>query len=345
MTINKYTLQLVIAFTSIYIIWGSTFLAVSVGIKGFPPFILTSFRFIIAGVFLLLWERRSFAKNKSLANWKKNAVTGILILTGGSGLVAWGEQFVSSTEASIAIATGPFWFILFDRKNWNHYFTNKPILIGLVIGFVGLILFLQGSVTSSSHAYDPKLKIFAFAILTLSSIFWVFGSLYSKNNAAELSTIHNTAQQLIAAGLASIVIAALQGEWTSFNLSSVQLNSWIGLWFLIVFGSIVAYLSYIWLLTVKDPVSVSTHAYINPIVAVLVGWIFAAETIGFNQLVGLFVILFGVLLTNISSYKISKRTLVKARKINAAVDKFSTEYSLLFYHNLKRNQRRYRRTA
>lgn len=328
---NKYTLQLLVAFASIYIFWGSTFFAISVALKGFPPFVLSGFRFLIAGFILFVWQRSQGQTSSSLLNWKKNAIVGVLILTGGTGLVAWGEQYVSSTEAAIAIATGPFWFIALDKKNWKNYFSNLPVVAGLVIGFIGLILFLKGSIVASMHDGSALMRIVAFGVLAVSSISWVIGSLYSKNNPADQSTFMNSAQQLLAAGFASIVIASLKGEWNSFNIMSVPVVSWLGLSFLILFGSIVAYLSYIWLLQVKDPVLVSTHTYINPIVAVLVGWIIASEQIETSQLVGLFVILFGVLLTNVSQYKFSKRSQVKFRRLGIVLERISNPYKYITY--------------
>ncbi|MCL9805019.1 EamA family transporter [Flavobacterium amniphilum] len=312
---TKFTIQVLIAFASIYIIWGSTFLAIAIALHSFPPFVLSGLRFFTAGLILFVWQRSKGHKGNSFVNWRKNAIVGILILTGGSGLVAWGEQYVSSTEAAIAIATGPFWFVALDKKNWKHYFSNVPIVLGLIIGFIGLILFLKGSVSTENLNANGTQRIIAFGVLTLSSISWVLGSLYSKRNPANQPTFMNTAQQLIAAGVASFFIALLKGEWQTFEVTEVTSGAWFGLAFLIFFGSIVAYMSYIWLLGVKDPVLVSTHTYINPIVAVLLGWFIANEQIGSNQLLGLFVILSGVLLTNSANYKPSKRVQVRIRRV------------------------------
>lgn len=305
-----------IAFTNIYIIWGATFLAVSYGLQGFPPFVLCGLRFLTAGFILLGWLTYRGEKATSLENWKKNAVTGILVLTGGTGLVAWGEQYVTSTEAAISIATGPFWFIAIDKKNWNYYFSDKFILTGLIAGFAGLIVFLNGSIQAESYNLVPaNLRIAAFVVLALSSVSWVLGSLYSKNNPSSHSTIMNITQQLISAGVAAFIIASIKGEWFNFSIQSVPLASWLGYLFLVFFGSIVAYLSYIWLLSVRPGALVSTHTYINPIVAIIIGWIFLGNTITGDQLTGLLVILSGVLLTNMKSYiKLSNRDKVKIRR-------------------------------
>lgn len=323
---NKFSLLVILAFAGIYIIWGSTFLAISYGLKSFPPFILSGFRFLTAGLILMLWRKSKGEKTGTLIDWKKNAITGMLILTGGTGLVAWGEQYVSSTEAAIAIATGPFWIIAIDRKNWINYFSNKHIVGGLVIGFVGLLLFLKGSITTQNQHADGEFRLLAFIVLAVSSVSWVLGSLYSKNNPAGQSTLMNISQQLIVAGIVSFIVAFFRNEWAGFYLEDVVTSSWIGLLFLIFFGSITAYVSYIWLLSVKDPVLVSTHTYINPIVAVIIGWIVAGESISSVQFAGLGVILSGVMLTNLSRYKFGKRTLVKLRRFSHVIVRISNPY-------------------
>lgn len=318
-----------LAFTNIYVIWGITFLAVSFGLTGFPPFILSGLRFLAAGIMIFGYLRAKGEKANSLVNWRKNAITGILVLTGGTGLVGWGEQYVSASEASIAIATGPFWFIAIDKKNWKYYFSNKLILVGLVIGFVGLILFLNGSVSApeNAHAASGSLRITAFIVLALSSISWVLGSLYSKNNPGGHSTFMNIAQQLITAGVASLIIASFRNEWSGFSFAAVPLSAWFGLLFLILFGSVIAYVSYIWLLSVKPAALVSTHTYINPIVTVIAGWIIVNEVINSSQLLGLFVILSGVLLTNATKYlKLSNRSKVKIRRTMRSWNKISKSY-------------------
>lgn len=293
-----------IAFANIYIIWGVTFLAITFGLKGFPPFILSGLRFFVAGIILFLWKRAKGEKANSLSNWKKNAITGTLILTGGTGLVGWGEQYVTSTEAAICIASGPFWFIALDRKNWKNYFSDRFIPIGLITGFLGLLIFLNGSV-KGGHNYevDTQTKVIAFIVIAASSIIWVTGSLYSKRNPASQSTFMNISQQLIVAGVAAFIIAGVKGEYNNFSIQKVPAEAWYGLLYLIFFGSLIAYMSYIWLLSFKPSVLVSTHTYINPIVAVFVGFLIAGEIITSVQVAGLIIILTGVLLTNFSQYK------------------------------------------
>lgn len=329
MNTNKNKWLIPIAFINIYVIWGITFLAISFGLKGFPPFILSGFRFLAAGILMLGYLTAKGEKANSINSWRKNGITGILILTGGTGLVAWGEQYVTASEAAITIATGPFWFIAIDKKNWKYYFSDKFIPIGLVIGFIGLILFLKGSVNSNAHnpIVNDSLRITAFIVLALSSVAWVLGSLYSKKNPANHSTFMNIAQQLIVAGIVSFIIAYFRKEWSQFSIIEVPLPAWLGLLFLVFFGSIIAYLSYIWLLSVKPAALVSTHTYINPIVTVISGWVIANQTINGSQLYGLSVILIGVLLTNITKYfKLSKRSKVKIRKLIRNINRNGRPY-------------------
>ena len=331
--LQKYPkLLLLFAFASIYVIWGSTFLAIAYGLRGFPPFLLSGLRFIIAGIILLTWRYFKGERTSTFKDWKKNGITGILILTGGTGLVTWGEQYISSTEAAIAIATGPFWFIAIDRKNWKVYFSSITTIAGLIIGFAGLLLFLNDSIHTVPGSSAKSMRLAAFIVLALSSVSWVLGSLYSKHQRASHSTFKNIAQQLVVAGIASFIIAAFRGEWQDFPATTIPREAWLGLTFLVFLGSIVAYLSYIWLLSVKPPVIVSTHTYINPVVAVFAGWLFLQESITTLQLAGLIVILSGVLLTNVSAYKVNKRRAVRVRRTfrilfsNHQTDKYLVDF-------------------
>ena len=169
MSNNKNKWLVPVAFANIYIIWGLTFIAISFGLKGFPPFILSGFRFFAAGLLMFGYLRIKGEKASSLTNWRKNAITGILILTGGTGLVGWGEQYVSAPEAAIAIATGPFWFITIDKKNWKKYFSDKWIPIGLLLGFLGLIVFLGGSVFGNHYVNEIPLSLRIIAFVMQSS--------------------------------------------------------------------------------------------------------------------------------------------------------------------------------
>lgn len=306
---------IILAFFSIYIIWGTSFLAIAYGLKGFPPFILSGLRFFIAGILLLGWLRLKGEKPFSLSAWKHNSIPGLFILTIGVGTVAWAEQYISSTEAAIVAASEPFWFILLDRKNRKYYFNNKLAIVGLLTGFAGLLIFFSSGLQWHEGLTQAKAsgRSFAFLALVFSALVWVLGSLYSKKKT-EQSLFMNVAQQLIIGGMASLLFASLKGEWREFRWQHIPAEAWAGLSYLILFGSILAYLSFIWLLSVKPAALVSTHTFVNPIVAVIAGSYIAGEQIVRGQLTGLSILLAGLILTNIVQYKLSRRTKVKIRK-------------------------------
>lgn len=300
---------IILAFFNIYVIWGSTYLAVRFGLQGFPPFILSGIRYLTAGILLYLISRIRKEEQPDGRSIRINVISGILMLVGGSGMVAWAEQYITSGQAAILIATEPFWFLLLDKKGWSFYFANKSILAGLLIGFVGIVLFFQWQVqpqftTSSSSQYS----FIASLVVLVSAVFWVIGSLYSKTNAFSASVIANAGIQLFAAGIGCFVLSTLTHEWSSFSIRNVSWQSWSGLLFLIFMGSLAAYLSFVWLITFLPPALVSTHTYVNPVVAVLFGWILANETLSLLQLLALVVILIGILLINLPSYRSIRST-------------------------------------
>lgn len=254
-------------------------------------------------------------------------IPGTLILAAGVGLVAWGEQYMSATEAAIVMATEPFGFILLDKKNRTYYLSNKVITTGLIIGFLGLLLFLKDSLFHTPVAAGPgQMRFLAFGLLLVSSVLWVLGALYARRKPSGDSVFMNVGQQLIIGGTVSLVIASLRGEWQVLHWASIPLSAWAGLIYLIVFGSVIAYLSFIWLLSVKPPALVSTHTYVNPVVAVITGWLIAGELISGTQLLALFIILAGVGLTNIINYNLPKRKLVRLRHWNKLIGRIARPY-------------------
>lgn len=298
-------LLVILAFLAIYIIWGTTYLAIAFGLKGFPPFVLTGFRGVIAGGILLAWCLARGEKLPDRATVGNTAVSGILMLVGGTGLVTWAEQYISSGYAAIIMATEPFFFVLLDKKQWADYFSNKWVLIGLVVGFIGIVLFFHYTGESAQHSADSSIQLIGNLVLLLGAILWVVGSLYARNKVDHShSNTLTTGLQLLAAGLFSSLIAAFTGEWSRFSIRQVPLAAWGGLLYLVTMGSLVAYMAFTWLITIRPPALVSTHTYVNPVVAVLIGWAFANEHISLLQVMALLVILVGVLFTNVPNYKL-----------------------------------------
>lgn len=305
---SKHPSQLLVllAFLAIYIIWGTTYLAIAFGLQGFPPFVLTGFRGIIAGGILLAWCLARGEKLPGAATMGNSAVSGILMLVGGTGLVTWAEQYINSGYAAIIMATEPFFFVLLDRKQWAEYFSNKWVLLGLVIGFAGIVLFFHYTGGDTQQTKDGAMVLIGNLVLLLGAIFWVVGSLYARNkmiNRSHSNTL-TTGLQLLAAGLFSSLIAVFNGEWSRFSIQQVPAPAWGGLIYLVTMGSLVAYMAFTWLITIRPPALVSTHTYVNPVVAVLIGWAFANEHISLLQIMALLVILVGVLFTNVPNYKL-----------------------------------------
>jgi drug/metabolite transporter (DMT)-like permease len=293
-------LLLIFAFFNIYFIWGSTYLAVAFGLKGFPPFILVGLRYLAAGLILLGYCTIKGEKIPPANLIWKQALSGILMLVGGTGIIAWAEQYITSGQAAILVATEPLWFLVFDRKRWSTYFSNKYILSGLIIGFAGIFIFLKAGHLQVNHSL---IGLIATLAVLLSAICWVLGSLIINNSKGSSSVMMNSSIQLLSAAVISGLVAVFTGEFINFSFAEVSVRAWSGLLFLIVFGSLAAYLSFVWLITKRPLAIISTYTYVNPVVAVFLGWIFANEHLLSTQLVGLAVILIGIVLVNLPEYQ------------------------------------------
>ena len=288
-----------LAFAAIYFIWGSTYLAALVGLEGFPPLVLAGLRFSGAGLLLLVWCLSRGESLPELRTVARNGLSGILMLAGGTGSVIWAEQYISSGLAAILIAAEPLWFIALDRKSWPAYFATRAIPLGLGIGLLGLLLVFLWPGTLATGS----IHVGGSAIVLLGAISWVVGSLYAKYRLAVHSTQLNSSLQLLAAGAFCLLLGTVLDEWQGFAWREVSGRAWLALAYMAGMGSVVAYTAYLWLLKVRPPAVVGTHTYINPLVAVVLGWVFAQEPVLTSQVIALLVILLGVALVNLSKYR------------------------------------------
>jgi drug/metabolite transporter (DMT)-like permease len=293
-------LLIILAFIAVYFIWGSTYLAVRFGLSGFPPFILVSMRYIVAGMLMLAYCKLKGEALPPLKLLNRQAVSGILMLVGGTGMVAWAEQYITSGQVAVLIAAQPLWFLVLDKANWRQYFSEKYIISGLLVGFLGIFLFMK---LGHEEVKESSMNIIAMIGVQIGAMLWVVGSIITKKHKGNSSVIMNSSIQLIAASAFSALVALLAGEYTGFSFSHVPVNAWLGVIFLITFGSLVAYLAYIWLLGHVAPALISTYTYVNPVVAVFLGWALADEKFYSGQLIGLAVILVGILLVNVPGYR------------------------------------------
>ena len=294
--------HIIIAFAIVYIVWGSTYLFIKKAIDGFPVFMLGSLRFFTAALILFAW---CIYKKENVFNLKqiRNAgFSGLLLLFVGNGLVMWVEQSLPSAVVAITVSTAPLWFLLFDKPKWGENLRSLSTIVGLLIGFVGIILLFYKSLISTFSGGNAT-EATGMILVTIAAMSWAGGSLYSKYYCADTPAAGNSMWQMFAAAVAFTLCSFYKGEANGFEFSSVSGDAWFALFYLIILGSVVGFSAYVWLLETVPATQVSTYAYVNPVVAVLLGVFFADESITFLQITGLTVILGSVLLINISKYR------------------------------------------
>lgn len=295
------------AFTTVYLVWGSTYFFIRLSVEHIPPMLVGALRYVFAGLLMLLW---CVVTKEKLFSWraiKPAVVSGLLLLVGGNGALIWAEQYVPSSLAAILLASGPIWFVVLDKGKWRENFQNRATIMGLIVGSIGVLLLFGERLMSESGnagARGGNKEMISLALLVLASISWAAGSLYSKYKAVGVSNSVNAGWQMMAAGICFILCSVGSGEWSQFRPQEVPLSSWLSVAYLVSMGSLVAYSAFTWLLQVRPAAQVSTHAYVNPVVAVLLGAFFLGERLDWLQLIGLLVILFSVLLINMAKYRL-----------------------------------------
>lgn len=280
--------QVLLAFAAIYFLWGATFLSIRVAIESIPPLYMAGMRFLIAGAILYLWARRSSAR-PSWAQWRGAIVIGGLLMLGGNGGVTFSEQFIPSGMAALIVATIPIWIVVLE---WLHRDTrpNLPVIIGLVLGLGGIGLLVEhGQATGNSSA-----TLLGLLILLPAAMAWATGSYYSPRVAQPSSPLLATAMQMLAGGGWLCLAGALLGETGAIRLDHITAASILSLLYLIIFGSLVGFTAYIWLLRVSKPGIVSTYAFVNPVVAVFLGWVFFQEPITPQMVGAVAIIIIGI---------------------------------------------------
>ncbi|CAN5426025.1 EamA family transporter [soil metagenome] len=306
-------LLVIIAFATVYLVWGSTYFFIEMAVRGgIPPFFLGAMRFVIAGLLLMTWCVIKGEKIFVLQNMLNAAVSGILLLFVGNGAVMWAEQTLPSGMVAIMVSSTPIWFVLLDRAPWHINFKSRATIMGLVIGFGGLILLFSEQLNKAFAKGADHSNLPWMFLLLVGSLAWSAGSLYSKYKLTKGSAPVNTAWQMLAAGIFFIPFSLLHNEFANLHLQAIPLSSWLAMGYLVVFGSIAAFSAYVWLLQVRSATQVSTYAYVNPVIAVILGIFFAHENISWLQIGGLFVILGSVLLINLSKYR-NARQMEKAK--------------------------------
>ena len=295
------TVMVIIAFAAVYLVWGSTYFFIQKAVQHIPAFLLGFIRFTTAGILLLTW---CVIKKEKIWDWrvvKHAALSGVLMLFLGNGAVIWAEQSLPSSLVAVLVSAAPLWFVLLDKPKWKINFHSRPTLTGLVIGFAGVVMLFSESITKAFSS-NNALQFAGLLILIIGSTSWAGGSLYAKYNSKGATSV-NSAWQMIAAGIAFLPGTLITHELNGFQWQAVTAASWLSLFYLILFGSLAAYSAYVWLLQVRPATQVSTYAYVNPVVAVLLGVLFAGESMTWLQVSGLTIVLLSVLLINIARYR------------------------------------------
>lgn len=290
-----------VAFATVYLVWGSTYFFIALGVEHIPPYLMAGIRFLVAGLLLLGW---CAIKKLPLISWpqiKAAAISGILLLFISNGSVGMIEKTLPSSLVAIFLSATPISFVLLDKPMWKTNFTSASTLAGLAVGIIGVILLFAERLQSASFSGSTT-EMLCMAGLVVTSLSWAGGSLYSKYYGSGPVMV-TTAWQMIAASVFCLLFSVIIGDVKNFHPETVPVKAWLSLGYLIVFGSLAGFSAYVWLLQVRTATQVSTHAYVNPVVAVILGVLFANETMSGLQVAGLVVILLSLLLINLNKYR------------------------------------------
>jgi len=291
--VNAPRSQILIAFAAVYIIWGSTYLAIRFAIETLPPMLMVGTRFFVAGALMYVWLRARGAEKPKAIHWRSAAIIGVLMPVLGTGVVVWSEQKVPSGIAALLVAIVPLWMVLLQWWRPGGKRPNAWVIGGVVLGLAGLYLLVDpGGDTQRGN-------VFAEGMLMLAALSWAIGSLYSKRAPLATAKFLSTGMEMIVAGVVLIAVGLATGEASHFSLAQASAKSWLSLLYLITFGSIIAYTAYVWLLTAANATLVSTYAFVNPVVAVLLGWALASEPLNARMLAAAAIIVGAVALITI----------------------------------------------
>ena len=282
--------KVIAAFAAVYVIWGSTYLAMKLAIATLPPFWMTGLRFVVAGGVLVGWARARGAPRPTLANWRASAISGALLILAGTAFIAWAELSVPSGITALLTGTVPLWMVLLE---WAGPSGRRPTMrtgLGILMGFAGFALLVGPDLASGSGAVSALPA----GVILLSSLLWACGSLYTRQAPLPASPTLGMGLEMLTGGILCLIAGTAIGEWRAFDVRAISASSLVALAYLIVFGSLVGFTCYLWLLRVSTPTRVATHVYVNPVVALLLGWAIAGEPVTMNAVIATAVIVAAV---------------------------------------------------
>lgn len=281
------------ALIAVYIVWGSTYLAIFFVVETIPPFLSAGTRFLVAGGVLYAFQRLRGDPAPARLEWRSAAIVGLLLLVGGNGGLVWAEQRVASGIAALLIASVPLWMATLDALRPGGRRPDRWVILGVISGFVGIVILVgPAGLTGGEGQVDPVGGL----VLILAALFWALGSLYNRGAKLPSSPLLGTGMEMLAGSAGLFILATISGEWSRLDLAAISTRSWLGLVYLIVIGAWVGFASYTWLLRVAPTMLVSTYAYVNPLVAIFLGSLLAGEELTPRVLVAATIIIGSVVL-------------------------------------------------
>lgn len=292
----------------IYIVWGSTYLGMHFAIQTMPPFLMAAARFLISGAILYAWRRLSGDPAPTRLQWRSAAIIGLFLLLGGNGGVVWAEQTIPSGIAALLVGSTPLWMVIIDEVLRRVAPRHRPAqerpgwisTLGILIGFAGIAVLVSPAEFSG---LGEHVDLAGALIVLLAALLWSAGSLYSRTASLPKSALMGPAMEMLVGGTGLLALGTLSGEWSRVHLAAISLDSWLGLGYLVVFGSLVGYATYTWLMRSAPTTLVSTYAYVNPIVAILIGNLLAQEPLTPRVLLAAAIILGSVTLITFKKRK------------------------------------------
>jgi drug/metabolite transporter (DMT)-like permease len=284
-----------LALIVVYIAWGSTYLAIRFAVESIPPFLMAGTRFLIAGALMVLWRRMAGDAWPKRIEWRSAAIVGLFLLLGGNGGVTWAEQYVSSGFAALMVASIPLWMVMIEAIWSGGKLPNWQTMLGVLLGLAGIVLLVGPTAFTSRNSRG---ELFGVIALFLASLSWAVGSVYSRRANLPKSAFLGTGIEMLAGSVGLFLAGTLSGEWSRLDLAAITPRSLTGLGYLVVVGSLMGFAAYTWLLREAPTSLVSTYAYVNPVIAVILGSVMAQEPLTPRIVFSTLIILFSVLVIN-----------------------------------------------
>jgi drug/metabolite transporter (DMT)-like permease len=290
------------SFAAVYILWGSTYFAIRIGVESIPPFLMAGLRHLVVGLIFYPVMRLATREKPSLAQWRTALIVGCLLLALGNGTVSWAEKTVPSGIAALLVSTVSLWMVLVDWLRPGGVRPVPRVIAGFLLGFTGMVLLVGPKHLGNSERIDP---IGALALIG-ASLAWASGSIFSRHHPLPRSPLLAMSMEALCGGAVLCVFALCNGEARNFHLADVTTRSWLGLAYLVVFGSALGFSAYVYILKHSTAAHVATYAFVNPVVALFLGWFFAAEPLSLRILLASGIILTAVILVITAPHKTAR---------------------------------------